>query len=177
MSPNTQAVVCSAILQYDSVDVSERDRINRKQALTGGQGTDADLMGGDPGAGGAGKTNSDPSLGRRSGVQGVWGSVGCSCCIVLETSSDTANIFSYNATSLLHGVIQSAFVCVHQATADIKREDDQEDESLQTSQILLQARLRFSVPSYTLVTKEVEKLIHTHTHAYSTTSRIGIFVS
>lgn len=114
-------------------------------------------------------------------MQGVWGSVGCSCCIVPETSSDTANIFSYNATSLLHGVIQSlsAFVCVHQATADMKREDDQEDESLQTSQILLQARLRFSVPSYTLVTKEVEKLIHTHTHthAYSTASRIGIFVS
>lgn len=98
-------------------------------------------------------------------MQGVGGSVGCSCCIVPETSSDTANIFSYNATSLLHGVIQSlsAFVCVHQATADMKREDDQEDESLQTSQILLQARLRFSVPSYTLVTKEVEKLIHTHT--------------
>lgn len=140
-------------------------------------------MGGDPGAGGAGKTNSDPSLGRRSGVQGVWGSVGCSCCIVLETSSDTANIFSYNATSLLHGVIQSlsAFVCVHQATADMKREDDQEDESLQTSSPLADPPAGtasvFSSVIHTCDKRGGETDTHTHTHAYSTTSRIGIFVS
>lgn len=104
-------------------------------------------------------------------MQGVWGSVGCSCCIVLETSSDTANIFSYNATSLLHRVIQSlsAFVCVHQATADIKREDDQEDESLQTSSPLADPPAGtasvFSSVIHTCDKRGGETDTHTHTHA------------
>lgn len=45
-----------------------------------------------------------------------------------------ANMFRYITSLQLHRGIQSltVFVCVHQAAPDIKREDDQENESFQT---------------------------------------------
>ena len=124
----------------------------------------------------AGKTNPDPPPWEAQWHAG--GSVGCSCCIVLETSSDTANIFSYIATSLLHRVIQSlsCFCLCSSSYSTYKREKMTRRMSHckhpVPSQILLQAglfsrRIRFSVPSHTLVTKEVEKLIHTRTYTHT----------